>query len=181
MSTATHVRRPIIKDEGVFNFDYVPPSLPHREKQLARLHSLFSQVVEKGISQTAFITGGVGLGKTVMAKKFRTEIEDAGRRAGRNIVADIINCRKFNTPSSVLHEVITRRFQEHLQIKGFSVPDMLGILRGKLVKEKAHLVLVLDEANALVKESGPDLVYTFTRFDEEAGTPQGHVSLILVS
>jgi cell division control protein 6 len=181
MSPAPSARRPIIKDRDVFGFGYVPPDLPHRDKQLARLHSMFSQVVERSIPQTAFVTGGVGLGKTVMAKKFCSEMEEAGRKVGKNILAEIVNCRNFNTPSSVLHEVITRRFQDHLQIKGFSVPDMLTILRKKLEKDHAHLVLVLDEANALVKESGCDLVYSFTRFDEDSSGAQGHLSLMLIS
>lgn len=181
MPSAPYVRRPIIKDEAVFSFNFVPPQLPHREKQLAQLQSLFGQVVRGGIPQTAFITGPVGTGKTAVAKRFCSDIEEQGRLCGRGIVAELVNCRNRDSPPEILHRIITARFQEHLQERGFSTSQLLGILRGKLVKNKCHLVVVLDESNALIKRSGPDLVYNLSRFDEDAGGAQGLVSLVLVS
>jgi cell division control protein 6 len=181
MPPAHYVKRPVIKDDAVFSFNYVPPSLPHREEQLGQLHSLFGQVVRGGIPQTAFITGPVGTGKTAMAKRFCAEIEEEGRRAGRSIVAELVNCRNRDSPPEILHRIITARFQEHLQERGFSVPQLLNILRGKLVKGHTHLIVVLDEANALIKRSGPDLVYNLSRFDEDTGGAHGLVSLILIS
>ena len=181
MPPIQYVKRPIIKDDAVFSFNYVPPELPHREKQLAALHSLFGQVVRGAIPQTAFITGPVGTGKTALAKRFCAEIEEQGRLCNRSIVAELVNCRNRDSPPEILHRIITARFQEHLQERGFSVGQLLNILRGKLVKNKCHLVVVLDEANALIKRSGPDLVYNLSRFDEDAGGAQGLVSLILVS
>ena len=179
----THVKRPVIKDDAVFSFNYVPPSLPHRMRELAELHSLFGQVVRSGVPQTAFLTGQVGTGKTVLARKFCAELEAEGLKAGRSIVAEIVNCRNRDSPPEILHRIITSRFQEHLQERGFSVPQMLNILRGKLQKGRSHLVLVLDEANALLKKggSGPDLVYNLTRFDEDTGGASTGLSLILIS
>jgi cell division control protein 6 len=179
----TQAKRPIIKDDTVFGFNYVPPSLPHRTDELAGLHSLFSQVVRSGVPQTAFLTGPVGTGKTVLAKKFCSDLESAGTKVGRSIIAEVINCRNRDSPPEILHRVITSRFQEHLQERGFSVAQMLNILRGKLQKGRSHLVLVLDEANALLKKGpgGPDLVYNLTRFDEDTPGATGSLSLILVS
>ena len=176
-----YVKRPIIRDDAVFSFNHVPASLPHRERQLAGLHALFGQVVRSGVPQTAFITGQVGTGKTVLAKKFCAELESAGQAAGRSIVAELVNCRNRDSPPEILHRIITSRFQEHLQERGFSVPQMLNILRGKLQKGRTHLLVVLDEANALLKKSGPELIYNLTRFDEDTGGAQGSLSLILVS
>jgi len=138
-------------------------------------------VVRSGIPQTAFISGPVGTGKTALAKRFCAEIEEQGRLCNRNIVAELVNCRNRDTPPEILHRIITARFQEHLKERGFSVAQLLGILRGKLVKDRCHLLVVLDEANALIKRSGPDLVYNLSRFDEDAGGAQGLVSLVLVS
>jgi cell division control protein 6 len=181
MPPTPYVKRPIIKDDAVFSFNYVPPELPHREKQLAQLHSLFGQVVRGGIPQTAFITGPVGTGKTALAKRFCAELEEQGRLCNRGIVAELVNCRNRDSPPEILHRLITARFQEHLEPRGFSVAQLLNILRLKLVKNKVHIVVVLDEANALIKRSGPDLVYNLSRFDEDSGGAQGLVSLILIS
>ena len=155
-----HVKRPIIRDDAVFSFNYVPASLPHRERQLAGLHTMFAQVVRSGVPQTASITGPVGTGKTVLVKRFCAELEEEARQAGKALVAELVNCRNRDSPSEILHRLITARFQEHLQERGFSVPQMLNILRLKLQKGRTHLLVVLDEANALLKkkEGGPDLI-----------------------
>ncbi len=173
--------RPVVKDDAVFSFNYVPPSLPHREKQLAQLRSLFEPVLRSGVSQTAFITGQVGTGKTVLAKTFCRVVEADAAGFGRGLVAELVNCRNRDSPPEILHRVITARFQEHLQERGFSVPQLLNILRGKLARGRTHLVVVLDEVNALIKRSGPDLIYNLCRIDEDTGGAQGSVSLVLIS
>ncbi|MGQ9582297.1 MAG: Cdc6/Cdc18 family protein [Thermoplasmatota archaeon] len=181
MPPSARALRPVIKDDAVFSFNYVPPSLPHRERQLAQLRSLFEPVLRSGVSQTAFITGHVGTGKTALAKTFCRVVEADAAGAGRAVVAELVNCRNRDSPPEILHRIITARFQEHLQERGFSAPQLLNILRGKLAKGRTHLVVALDEVNALIKRAGPDLIYNLTRFDEDTGGAQGSVSLILIS
>ncbi|MEM2870687.1 MAG: AAA family ATPase [Thermoplasmata archaeon] len=180
MPARAFVPRPVVKDDAVFSFNYVPPSLPHREKQLATLHSLFAPVLRSGVPQTAFITGHVGTGKTVLARTFCKELEAGATGTGRSLVAEMVNCRNRDSPPEILHHLITSRFQEHLQERGFSVPQLLNILRGKLQKGRTHLVVVLDEVNALIRRSGPGLIYNLCRIDEDTGA-QGSVSVVLIS
>ncbi len=58
---------------------------------------------------------------------------------------------------------------------------MLRILRKDLEKRKVHLVIVLDEADVLLKKAGPDVIYKLTRFEEEKVEGLEYVSLVLIS
>jgi cell division control protein 6 len=126
------------------------------------------------------ITGGVGTGKTVLSKKFCLDIEEYGRARGKPIEFVHINCHKNNTNSLVMLKVL-QHFQPGFPDRGFSVPEMLNILKKELNKKRCHLIVVLDEANVLISKSGSDLIYDFTRFDEEDLWSKGSLSLILIS
>jgi cell division control protein 6 len=58
---------------------------------------------------------------------------------------------------------------------------MLRTLRKHLEKERIHLVVVLDEADVLLRKGAGDLIYHLSRFDEEKIGARASISLILVS
>ena len=66
----------LIKDEKPLGLDYVPERLPHREEQLAQLTSIFSSALKAGMARRVLITGKIGTGKTVTAKKFGQLIKE---------------------------------------------------------------------------------------------------------
>src|SRR2546422_7121377 len=74
---------------------------------------------------------------------------------------------------------ILKHFDSRFPDRGFSIPEKLDSLRKWLEKQQVHLTIILDEVDVLLKKSGSDLVYTFSRFGEEAG--KGNVSLVLIS
>jgi cell division control protein 6 len=137
--------------------------------------------VEKGVPQTAIISGNVGTGKTTLAKRFCHDLEAAGKSSGRRIVAEVVTCRSGYTSSEVLHRLLALRFDEHLQERGFSAPQLLDILWQKLSKKRIHLVVVLDEAEKLFMIEGPILVYGLTRFNKEMEPARDSISVVLVS
>jgi cell division control protein 6 len=138
-------------------------------------------LIRKGIPQNALIQGRIGTGKTTLAKRFCHELEAAGKRSGRRIVAEVVTCRSGNTSSEVLHRLLALRFDEHLQERGFSAPQLLDILWQKLSKKRIHLVIVLDEAEKLFRTEGPILVYGLTRFNKEMEPARESISVVLAS
>ena len=169
----------VIKDLHVLDFDYVPAELPHRTEQLRTLAQLFKPLLSN-IAQNAFIRGPVGTGKTAMTKHFCQSLVSIARKQGKIIEYIHINCRKRSTDAMVLLGVLTH-FDARFPDRGFSVQEMLQVLRTQLQRRDAQLLLVLDEADALFKKKGSNIIYDLTRFNDEsmkAGTP---VSVIMIS
>ncbi|MCD6382876.1 MAG: AAA family ATPase [Thermoplasmata archaeon] len=172
-------RGAIIKDNRPLSFEYVPDKLPFREDKLRELSIKYRPLLYSGIPQHVAMTGPVGTGKTVVARRFSELLTEAGIEAGVCIKVVYVNCRQRKTDSMVLLGVLNQ-FDEHFPDRGFSKQEMLRIIKKHMTKSRCHLLVILDEADVLLKKSGSDLIYNFTRFQEEHDTPYS-VSTILIS
>lgn len=172
--------RTVFKNMQALSFEFVPPKLVHRDAQLKRLTTLFSPVVESNISQTAFLYGPVGTGKTVTAKRFCTDLREYGTKSNKAVDFVIVNCRQRNSEAAAMLHIINH-FQPNFPDRGFSISEMMEILRKDLEKRKMHLLVVLDEANYLLRKSGSDIIYRLSRFAEEGMEGRQLVSLMLIS
>ena len=169
----------IISNLQVLDFDYVPEELPHREEQLRFLARIYKSLLSRN-PQNVFIRGPVGTGKTVLAKRFCTSFASAARKKGVFIEYVHINCRKRSTDSLALLGVLNH-FDPRFPDRGFSVQEMLQVLKKQLEKRDAQLLLVLDEVDALLRKSGSSLIYNLTRFADEEAMKSNPISLILIS
>ncbi len=168
----------VFKDRSKVSFDYIPEKLPHRDAQMQRLFSMFRPVGDSGLASNAFLYGSVGTGKTHTAKRFCEDFRLYANKQGRGFDHVHVNCRqKMGDDAVLLH--ILKHFDARFPDRGFSIPEKLDSLRKWLEKQQVHLAIILDEVDVLLKKSGSELVYTFSRFGEEAG--KGNVSLILIS
>ncbi len=170
----------IIKDQKKLSFDYVPDELPNREEQIQKLFGMFRGVVSSNVSQNVFIQGSVGTGKTVTAKRFCMDFEDWAKDKGENIDYAFVNCRRRKKDSSVMWKVV-HHFDKAFPDRGFSTEEMMEVVKGKIEEKNLHLIIVLDEVDFLIKNSGSDLIYLLSRFDEERLEPEGNLSLMLIS
>ena len=173
-------RSGVFADRSKLDFNYVPDRLPHRDNEIKQLTSLFGPVAEQSISQAAFVTGHVGSGKTVLTKKFCAEFQEACAKRQQPVEYVHINCRRNAAEGLVLHEIL-KKFDAKYPERGFSTHEMLRDLRKHITRRGCHLIVVLDEADALIAKEGSDLVYAFTRFDDEKSAGKSTMSLILVS
>jgi cell division control protein 6 len=169
----------VFRDRPVLDFDWVPDQLPHRDEQLRMLTGYFRPVLEASAAQNVYVTGRVGTGKTAVSRKFAGELRKAVQDRGGRLDVQYVNCRSNAADALVLTHVLTS-LDERYPAKGFSTNEMLRDLRRKLSARQSNLLLILDEADALLQKAGSDLVYQFTRFGQgEAKAPR--VNLLLVS
>ncbi len=170
----------VIKNPKKLSFDYVPDKLPHRDEQQQNLFLLFRRVVEDGVSQNAFLHGNVGTGKTASAKRFCMDYKEWASKERKAVDYVFVNCRRRSNKSSIMWKLVSH-FDKNFPDRGFSVGEMMEILKKHINKRGTHMFVVLDEADALIQRDGPELVFLLSRFDDESVNPVGSVSLILIS
>ena len=169
----------VIKNLNALDFDYVPDKLVHRDEQLRFLAQMFKPLLSH-VSQNVVIKGPVGTGKTVIAKKFCKSLINLARKQGKIIEYVHINCRKRSSDGMTLLGILNH-FDPRFPDRGFSVQEMLQVLRKQLKKKDAQLLVVLDEADALLKKTGSNLIYNLTRFSDESTMEKIPISILLIS
>jgi len=169
----------VIKNSNALDFDYVPDELIHRDEQLRFLAQMFKPLLSS-VPQNVVIKGPVGTGKTVIAKKFCNSLVALARKQGKMIEYVHINCRKRSTDAMVLLGILNH-FDSRFPDRGFSVEEMLDVLKKQLIKRNAQLLVVLDEVDALLKKKGSNIVYDLTRFSDESYKEKIPISLLLIS
>jgi len=158
----------IIKDEAKLSLDYVPTHLPHREAALRSLARLFSSVIEAPgkISPRVIIRGNIGTGKTALTKRFGEDFTKYARKRGLNLHFLHVNCREEGSFFNILKNVITREFEHGFPQRGYSSQELLNILAEILDRNKAYVLLALDELEALIRREGADPLFCLTRLQE---------------
>lgn len=172
-------RPSIFKNESKLSIDYVPPSLPHREKELRMLVRTFKILLEKPGSKSCkiLISGSVGTGKTALAKLFGKLISNEAQQRGINLHYIHINCRRDKTEFLVLKRIV-HYFNPSFPTRGFSPEELLFALQKTLDNREAFLLITLDELDFYIKKSGPELLYDLTRLYEEKLNAMQRISLI---
>jgi cell division control protein 6 len=169
----------VIRDPEKISFEYVPQELPGREEELSKLSRGFRSVLGRVGAANAVITGPVGTGKTALSKYFCRTLREEAKKGGVNVEWTDVNCRQRSTDNAALLKIL-QTLDPHFPDRGFSLSEMLDVLRKQLERREAQLLVILDEADILLKRSGSDLLYALTRFNEEGGSTKVGVSVLLV-
>jgi len=166
----------VFKDESTLLLDYVPPKLPCREGDLARLSRNFKPIFtgDKFYNITIAITGPAGVGKTSLAKLFGKGLEEASKNY-KEIMCLYFNCYSFRTKSSILREITTRKFG--ISSRGLSDNELLTQIYKRLKNEDKRLLIILDEAFLL----GGDAILSLIHSYESYGFGYSPISMIIIS
>jgi cell division control protein 6 len=168
----------ILVDREPISFDWTPNNLVGRKQELNELASIFSHIENHSSSCRAVITGPVGSGKTVLSRRFASDLLKH-LDGKRKISYAHVNCRNNPTTSQVLQQIALTLDSGHPE-RGLSSGEIIQSIRRNLLARNSHLLLVLDEVDILVRKDNFDLIYKLLRIDESQNR-QGSLSLILVS
>ena len=165
----------VFKDEAKLDINYVPQTLPHREKEHRLLMEFFSFITRcpERMAQRVIITGDVGTGKTALAQNFGASITSEANKRGIKFRYAHVNCREFRgSLLPTMHHAITV-FRPQFPARGYSAENILTTLMQVLDEENAFMILALDEFDSLIENEGSDAIYKLTRLQEmRQGKPQ---------
>ena len=181
-SSASFARPRLFKNEEVLSIDYIPDKLPHREKQLEELLNVFLPVLEKPgkMARRVLITGDIGTGKTVTAKKFGQLITVEGHRRGLNLYYVHVNCRKERGSFTRVLLKAIRQLDPRIPDRGFATNELLSKLMDLLDRHDAYMIVTLDDMEVLIDKCGSDPFYDLSRAHDDRVEGPFRLSLICV-
>lgn len=175
-------RKSVFKDESKLDINYIPKTLPHRKKEHRLLMEFFSFLLRfsEQMSQRVIITGDVGTGKTVLAHRFGADITLQTNKQQIKTRYVHVNCREYRGKIFLILQHVLTIFRPNFPKRGYSSEEILNILFQILDEEETHIILTLDEFDALIKNEGTETVYKLTRLQEiRSGKPQ-RISVVFI-
>ncbi|MDV3294152.1 MAG: AAA family ATPase [Nitrososphaerales archaeon] len=171
--------RSVFKDESILFPEYLPHQTPHRDDQLKALELYFQSVVQNAskASQNVMLSGPVGSGKTMLAKKLGESLQKKAALYGNLVKMLHVNCRIDRTLQAVLVRALNSLGQNYPS-RGYSFEELLHALVEQLKSNHTHLIIAFDEVDSLIS-ADPSSLYTITRLRETAQGAQVFSSLLI--
>jgi Cdc6-like AAA superfamily ATPase len=163
--------------EGTLNHDYLPSLLQFRENEISSIAKNFKSLFSKSnLSTIITVLGGPGYGKTATVRFTVQRILDIAEKRNITLYGNYHNCWTNRSASAIVSEVISTIIGSQMKTKGISAEELITVLRSHLNEENAHLILILDDINALTAD---DLNTFFIL--QENNRFESRISLILIS
>jgi cell division control protein 6 len=171
--------RSLFKNENVLLQEYVPEAIPHRGVQMRELEAYFQGVAERpeSVSQNVLLSGAVGSGKTMLAKKLGAAVEKKAAAYGNRVKFLHVNCRIDRSLVAIFNNAL-RTLGHVYPSRGFSFEELRQALFEVLRKDRVHIVVAFDEVDSLVG-SDPNSLYTITRIREISQDAQAFSSILI--
>ena len=165
--------------QEVLGFTYLPPRLPHREKQIEMILETFKPFLEG--YRTAFnpplLYGKTGTGKTSSMKLAANMIR---KKMKKDVVLHYahINCT-IHGKSYLAAQKIAEKVSS-IPVRGYGESELLSRVYEELETRDEYLLLVLDDLDDLIRRDRGRLLYIVTRLEEMGEFPEKRILPVLI-
>jgi archaeal cell division control protein 6 len=176
----------LIKDRKTLTIDYVPEKLPFRDRESTSIAQTLSIAFRHGRPSNLLIFGKPGTGKTAVIKNVIEHLINKAKDLNIHITVPIVNGKTANTSYKVLYEIAEAMGinQEHKKLQvhftGLSMGEATDRILEYIRQKNLKVILVIDEIDSLIDKNGDDILYNFTRANEQISSDQ-FISLIGIS
>lgn len=164
----------IFKNKKALQANYAPDQIPHRDKQIKEIASIFAPALKMDKPSNLFLYGQTGTGKTLSIKHIKEMISETAKKNKIPLKIIYINCKlkKVSDTEYRLVAQIAREFGKEIPITGLPTDEIYHIFFRCLDEKPQILMLILDEIDELVKKTGDKLLYNLTRINAELKNSQ---------
>lgn len=140
----------IFRNRAALSPRYLPDRLVGREKQVTELASLMRPVLHHGEPANVLISGIKGTGKTTIVRFILKQLNANIEMKGLSVVPVFINCRKINTTSKIILEILNKVSPEtEVPRTGLSMGKYYRALWKSLNEKRTTIIVAFDEIEAL--------------------------------
>jgi cell division control protein 6 len=175
----------IFRDRGKLSPRFIPERLPHREKQLESLLSIYKPCLEDVVGaflQPVQLIGGVGAGKTCTAMRFGSILEAEASKRHVNLKHVYVNGRVDGANRYTIYRRMLEEACPQVSSRSLSPEDMLVQMVKQLRREKKYAIVTFDEVDHFIKRSNEHVVYDLTRLNEVSpGEPCNVLGVLFIA
>lgn len=170
----------------MLTIDYVPDKLFFREEETTTIAQTLSVALKGSRPSNLLLFGKPGTGKTAVVKNVIKKFKEKSASLGIEITVTFVNAKLANTAYKVLYEIAEEMSINKLETRnqvyftGLSLGEATNRILDFIKKRKLHVIFIIDEIDSLVDKNGDDILYNFTRANEEF-LDSGFITLIGVS
>lgn len=176
----------LIKNRKILTIDYVPEKLQFRDEQTMTIAQTLSVALKGSRPSNLLLFGKPGTGKTAVIKNVIKKFTEKSFTLGIEVIVPFVNAKLASTAYKVLYEIaeemrinqIEKRNQVYFT--GLSLGEATNRILDFIQKRKLHVIFVIDEIDSLVDKNGDDILYNFTRANEQF-QDSGFITLIGIS
>jgi len=168
----------IFKDRSKLSPRYIPDKLPHREKQIESIFSLYRDAlddVKNVFLRPIQVVGGVGTGKTCTAIKFGKMIQDEASKRRIQLTHVYVNGKVDGSGRYTLYRKILEEATPAVSSRSLSPEEMLNQMVKNLRDENRYILISFDEVDYFCRHSHESVIYDLTRLNETNPGKPNHV------
>ncbi len=156
----------IFKKREAVRYDYVPDSLPHREKEVRKMALILSPVLKGSAPSNLFIYGRTGTGKTAVAKYVKEQLIMKAGELRAPVAVSYINCRINGTSYRVIVQ-LARDLGAEVPSMGLPYDEVYQRFLSHLEANGIVAVIFLDEIDQLISRGDDKALYSLVRINSE--------------
>ena len=168
----------IFRNKETLDPTFVPEQLLHRQNEIKVLARNFRGLFRDslaGNSTIVAVLGGPGQGKTALATFTLKRLLEIAKSRNIRILGGYINCWTYRTATAILSQITQSIIGTDTKTRGISAEELADILRTYFNEQNAHLILILDDINAIP----PEDINSFFALQEQYN--DSRISFILIS
>jgi cell division control protein 6 len=175
----------VFKNEGMLSPRHVPKTLPHREKQIEFMFSMFKSVLDdptRAFLRPVQVVGGIGTGKTCSTIRFAEDLLTKARERKINLRHVYANLKLQGSSGPVFYRYLLDNAAPEIRTGNLSADEMLYHLVKYLNSRNMYLIISLDEIEYFMRHTREHIIYDLTRINElTPSSPCRVVGLIVIS
>ena len=176
----------VFKDKNKLSPYYIPRNLPHRDKQISLLQSIYGSMmkdIRNVYPRFTQIIGETGTGKTCTTIKFGDLIAEAAKKEDVKLKSVYINCKVDGATRYVLFGTLVRKVTLQISTRSLSPEEMIRQLVEYLRVEGMYLIICFDEIDYFIQTNPKEhIIYDLTRITEMSpGEPSPIIGEIFIA
>lgn len=157
-----------------------PTGLLHRTEQKNELVMELAPILMNSAVSCIFVYGNPGTGKTSLIMELGEKLNDEAKKNDINFNRVYVNCSENRTETTILIDLLSQLnpYKEYPRL-GWNRAKAIEEFTKELNKKEENVLIVLDEVDYALKESGDDILYRLSRVNEQNFKTK--VSTIIIS